>query len=43
MVARPVVVGANATVAPLGMVLLGAVAGLLPARRAYSTDVAANL
>jgi len=29
--------------APLGMVLLGAVAGLLPARKAYSTDVAANL
>lgn len=29
--------------APLGMVLLGAVAGLLPARKAYATDVAANL
>jgi len=29
--------------APLGMVLLGAVSGLLPARKAYSTDVAANL
>lgn len=29
--------------APLGMVLLGAIAGLLPARNAYSTDVASNL
>lgn len=29
--------------APLGMVLLGAVAGLLPARKAYATDVASNL
>ena len=29
--------------APLGMVLLGAIAGLLPAQNAYSTDVAGNL
>ena len=29
--------------APLGMVVLGAVAGLLPARKAYATDVSANL
>jgi len=29
--------------APLGMVLLGALAGLLPAWRAYSTDVATSL
>ncbi len=29
--------------APLGMVLLGALSGLLPALKAYSTDVAGNL
>ena len=29
--------------APLGMTLLGALAGLLPAMKAYSTDVARNL
>ncbi|MCZ7646700.1 MAG: ABC transporter permease [Planctomycetota bacterium] len=29
--------------APLGMVALGALAGLVPARKAYSTDVAENL
>ncbi|MHC4955340.1 MAG: ABC transporter permease [Planctomycetota bacterium] len=29
--------------APLGMVLLGAAAGLLPAKNAYATDVATNL
>jgi putative ABC transport system permease protein len=28
---------------PLGMVLLGALAGLLPAMKAYRTDVAGNL
>jgi putative ABC transport system permease protein len=28
---------------PLGMVMLGAVAGILPAYKAYATDVAANL
>ena len=28
---------------PAGMVLLGAVAGILPARKAYATDVAENL
>jgi putative ABC transport system permease protein len=30
-------------IAPLGMLLLGAVAGLLPAWKAYATDVADNL
>jgi putative ABC transport system permease protein len=29
--------------APAGMVLLGALAGLLPAAKAYRTDVAENL
>jgi hypothetical protein len=29
--------------APLGMTALGGLAGLLPAFKAYSTDVAANL
>src|SRR5581483_11695281 len=29
--------------APAGMIVLGALAGILPALKAYSTDVAANL
>ena len=28
---------------PIGMILLGAVSGLLPAYKAYATDVASNL
>ena len=29
--------------APLGMILLGALAGVMPAAKAYATDVAENL
>jgi hypothetical protein len=30
-------------IAPLGMTLLGALAGVMPAAKAYATDVAENL
>lgn len=43
VVLDPLAYHPSLVLAPLGMVVLGALAGILPALKAYSTDVAANL